>query len=58
VIVLLTARHGIFQRTESLSGVPDEDGQRSPRLMGASISGLRQLKALAAAPFVDRMPRP
>jgi glycosyltransferase involved in cell wall biosynthesis len=45
----------MFQQTESPSGVPDEDGQHSPHLMGASISGLRQLKALAAAPFVDRM---
>jgi glycosyltransferase involved in cell wall biosynthesis len=55
VIILLTARHQILQQAESRSGVPDEDGQRSPHLMGASISGLRQVEALVAAPFVDRV---
>lgn len=55
MILLLTAHHGIFQQTESHAGVPEHDAQRAPDLMGASISSLRQLQALAAAPFVDRV---
>jgi len=55
VILLLTAHHRVFQQKESQEGVPEDDGRRAPDLMGASISGLRQLHALAAAPFVDRL---
>jgi glycosyltransferase involved in cell wall biosynthesis len=55
VILLLTVHYESFRRTESPLGAAGEDGLRSPLLKGASISGLRQLEALAAAPFVDRL---
>lgn len=55
MILLLTIHHETFRLTESLPGPSGDDGLRSPRLMGASISGLRQLEALSAASFVDRL---
>jgi glycosyltransferase involved in cell wall biosynthesis len=55
VIIVLTVSHGLFQQSESPSPAENEDGPRPPHFMGASVSGLRQLEALAAAPFVDRL---
>jgi glycosyltransferase involved in cell wall biosynthesis len=55
MILVLTADPRILRQSESSPGEPGADGRRSPRLMGASISALRQLHALAAAPFVERL---
>ncbi len=55
MIVLLDAPHRAFLQSESVPPVSGADGLRSPQLMGAPISGLRQIEALFTASFVDRL---